>query len=61
MYEPVSNTKSACDLCGEKPGDGLLYRNEKHLLICADCKGKLEDMPRGMRENLENYLLGNVV
>lgn len=61
MYEKIRDTSAGCDLCGEKPDDGRLYRNEKHLCVCAACKNKLEEMPRNIRENIENYLIGNVI
>lgn len=61
MYEEFNDTSTGCDLCGEKPCDGRLYLNEKHLCVCPACKQKLEEMPRKSRENIENYLIGNVI
>ncbi len=61
MYEKITDSGAVCDLCGEKPRDDQLYLSEKHLCICAECKHKLEEIPQKSRENLENYLLGNVI
>ncbi|MDZ7580140.1 MAG: hypothetical protein U5R30_05820 [Deltaproteobacteria bacterium] len=61
MYEKIADTTAVCDLCGEKPCNGQVYLNEKHLCVCANCKQKLEEMPNQSRENLENYLIGNVI
>jgi len=61
MYEKITDAAAVCDLCGEKPGDGQLYRSEKHLCICSECRHKLEEMPQKSRADLENYLLGNVI
>ncbi len=61
MFEKITDTSAVCDLCGAKPDDGGLFRDEKHLCVCGVCKTKLEEMPRGVRENLENYLIGNVI
>ena len=61
MFAQIIDTPAACDLCGAKPDDGKLYCDEKRLCVCAGCKRKLEEMPKGIRENLENYLIGNVI
>ena len=61
MYEKITDSSTGCDLCGTRPADAWLYRDERHLCVCAECKKKLEEMPKGIRENLEKYLIGNVV
>jgi hypothetical protein len=61
MFEKITDNWAECDLCGEKPCDSQVFRNEKHLCVCCDCKRKLEEMPKKSREYLENDLIGNVV
>lgn len=61
MYEKVVKENARCDLCGKKNPDGEIYQSNTFICLCADCLKKLDAMPGKMKENIERYLMGNVI
>ena len=61
MYERMIDETIQCDLCGEKSSEGEIYKSLDQIYLCPACYEKIEAAPRNMKENLERYLLGNVV
>ena len=52
---------AACDYCEKRTIDSLIHQTETGLLLCPDCCHYMETLPRGIEEDLERFLIGNVV
>jgi hypothetical protein len=61
MYEKVIEENACCDLCGGKNADGKIYQSTTFICLCEDCLKKLDAMPGTIKENIERYLMGNVI
>ena len=61
MYEKLMDETIQCDLCGEKNQGGEIYKSDDLIYLCPQCMQKIEAAPRTLRENMERFLLGNVM
>jgi hypothetical protein len=50
-----------CDYCEKRTTDSLIHQTETGLLLCPDCCYYMETLPRSIEEDLERFLIGNVV
>ena len=61
MDVKVVNIEAQCDLCGTMSYEEEIYKTDNFLYLCSGCLDKLKEVPGTMKDNLENYLIGNVV
>lgn len=52
---------NVCDRCGEMIPFAEIRKIDKYILLCSDCHRQLNALSRYARENVESFLLGNVV
>jgi hypothetical protein len=61
VYIKITDPQAQCDLCGKKPPEGEIFKSEKYICLCKECVKKLDAMPVKSKENIEEYLIGNVI
>jgi len=52
---------NVCDRCGEMIPYNDIRKIDKYIVLCPDCHSQLSMLSRNARQNVESYLLGNVV
>ena len=61
MYEKLIDQTIACDLCGEKSPEGVIYKSDNFIYLCSVCLEKIEATPERIRKGIERMLIGNVL
>lgn len=51
----------SCDLCGGKDPEGEIYQFKQYIYLCPKCFEKIKASPEKSRENIERFLVGNVL
>ena len=61
MYEKITDRDVQCDLCGKKSIEEEIYKSKNYICLCATCLKKLKAIPDDIKDQVEDYLLGNVL
>jgi formylmethanofuran dehydrogenase subunit E len=61
MYEKLIDQTIACDLCGEKNPEGVIYKSDNFIYLCPVCLQKIEAAPESIKNGIERILTGNVL
>ena len=61
MHEKLIDQTIACDLCGEKNPEGVIYKSDNFIYLCPVCLQKIEATPESIKNGIERILTGNVL